>query len=120
MFINWCPGSSRVPNGFLESEYLKTALDSILKKVNAGNLLKNDEEVYYLINEFEAIIEAVKGFKEKCENQDLIRELNPWLNSLNDIAISGKAVLNSILAIQDNPISNIASNQIIFILNLWL
>lgn len=99
-----CPGSSRVPNGFLESEYLKTALDSILKKVNAGNLLKNDEEVYYLINEFEAIIEAVKGFKEKCENQDLIRELNPWLNSLNDIAISGKAVLNSILAIQDNQI----------------
>lgn len=99
-----CPDSSRVPNGFLESEYLKIALDNVLKKVNAGNLLKGDEEVSYLINEFEAIIKAVEGFKEKCENQNLVRELEPWLNSLNDIAISGKAVLNSILDIQDNQI----------------
>lgn len=102
--ITNCPDSSRVLNGFLESEYLKTALDNVLKKINEGSLLKDDEEVSYLLNEFEAIIEAVKGFEEKCENQNLIEELKPWLNSLNDIAISGKAVLNCILAIQDNRI----------------
>lgn len=101
-----CPDSSRVPNGFLESEYLKTALDNVLKKVNAGKVLKDDEEVSYLIKEFNAIITAIAGFKEKCENKNLIKELEPWLNSLNDIASSGKAILNSILAIQDNQIDD--------------
>lgn len=102
--ISNCPESSRVPKGFLESEYLKAALDSVSTKVNAGNMLKNDEEVSYLISEFEAIITAIKDFKKKCENQDLVKELDPWLNSLNDIATGGKAILNTLLAIQNNQI----------------
>lgn len=65
--ITNCPDSSRVLNGFLESEYLKTALDNVLKKINEGSLLKDDEEVSYLLNEFEAIIKAVKGFEENVK-----------------------------------------------------
>lgn len=99
-----CPGSSRVANGFPESEYLKKTLENVLTKVNNGNRLENDSEIEDLINEFETITIAIKDFKTKCLNKELVKELEPWLNSLNDIAIGGKAIINSIIALQKSQI----------------
>ena len=84
--VSNCPHSSRIGNGFPESEYLKDTLASVLNKINSGAELKNDSEVESLISEMDKIVAAVADFKENCTNTKLVQELNPWLSSLNDVA----------------------------------
>ena len=93
--VSNCPHSSRIGNGFPESEYLKDTLASVLNKINSGAALKNDSEVESLISEMDKIVAAVADFKENCTNTKLVQELNPWLSSLNDVATGIKAILKS-------------------------
>lgn len=69
--VSNCPHSSRIGNGFPESEYLKDTLASVLNKINSGAALKNDSEVESLISEMDKIVAAVADFKENCTNTKL-------------------------------------------------
>ena len=54
-----------------------------------------------LKSEFESILAAIETFRSTCDNADLKSELDPWLKSLQDIASGGKAIIESIIAIQE-------------------
>lgn len=95
------PRSSRVP-GFNESEYLKDKLDSVINKINDGSLTANDTEVNELIAEFNHMLSAIEDMRANCDNTSLIDELDPWLKSLKDVATSGKAILESMVAVLNN------------------
>lgn len=96
-----CPHSSRVPQGFPESEYLKEKLESVMEKVNTGELLKDDKETANLQAEFDSILKAIETFNVDCKNEDLKSELSPWLHSLKDIVSGAKAIIESVIAIQE-------------------
>ena len=99
-----CPRSVRVPQGFPESEYLKEKLENVTAKISNGENLKNDKETAALKSEFESILAAIETFRSTCDNADLKSELDPWLKSLQDIASGGKAIIESIIAIQEKDI----------------
>ncbi|MBS6212400.1 MAG: discoidin domain-containing protein, partial [Proteus hauseri] len=94
------PGSSRVP-GFNESEYLKEKLDAVQKLVAEGKPIKDNQEAKDILAEFDHMISAVKDFKENCANEDLVKELEPWLKSLDDLAHAGKDALGSLFALEE-------------------
>ena len=94
------PGSSRVP-GFNESEYLKEKLDAVQKLVNAGKPIKENEDAKAILAEFDNILNAVKDFEKNCANKNLVKELTPWLKSLNDVASAGKGALESLIALEN-------------------
>ena len=66
--------------------------------------MKNDKETAALKSEFESILAAIETFRSTCDNADLKSELDPWLKSLQDIASGGKAIIESIIAIQEKDI----------------
>lgn len=119
--VSNCPHSSRIGNGFPESEYLKDTLASVLNKINSGAALKNDSEVESLISEMDKIVAAVADFKENCTNKKLVQELNPWLSSLNDVATGIKAILKSAQALQENDAEEAWTNfgTAAKALNMW-
>lgn len=119
--VSNCPHSSRIGNGFPESEYLKDTLASVLNKINSGAALKNDSEVESLISEMDKIVAAVADFKENCTNTKLVQELNPWLSSLNDVATGIKAILKSAQALQENDAEEAWTNfgTAAKALNMW-
>lgn len=95
-----CPNSGRVPNGFPESEYLAEAIESVGKKIQKGTRISEDENALLLLNEFRHIHSAIQTFRSSCKNEKLIEQLNPWLNSLEDVAAAGAAALNSVFALE--------------------
>lgn len=97
-----CPGSGRIPNGFPESEYLKEKLDTVKALVDSEETIKDNETVKQVAQEFKDIVAAVKEFKEKCTNKDLVKELEPWLNALNDLTQAGQKAIESLIALEDN------------------
>lgn len=98
--VSNAPDSSRVP-GFNESEYLKEKLDAVQKLAAAGKPLKANEDAKAVLAEFENMILAVKTFRETCENKALVKELEPWLKSLDDVAHAGKEALESLIALEE-------------------
>lgn len=102
--ISNAPNSTRVP-GFNESEYLKEKIEAVEQAVVAGSSLKDLDEAQFLLQEFQDIQDAIVEFREKCANQNLVDELDPWLNSLNDLAVAGKAVLESLVAMENEDAS---------------
>ena len=102
--ISNAPNSSRVP-GFNESEYLKDKIAAVESAVAAGNSVKNLEEAQFLVNEFADILSAIADFRANCANKDLVSELDPWLDSLNDLATAGKAVIESLIALEEDNAS---------------
>ena len=95
------PRSSRVP-GFNESEYLKTKLDNVANKIQKGTLTAEDTEVLELIEEFDNMLFSIEEMRNNCTNDGLIKELDPWLKSLKDVATAGKEILTSKIAILNN------------------
>ena len=95
------PNSSRVP-GFPESEYLRDKLDTVLALAKSGAPLADNEDARFLVEEFRAMGQAVVTFRADCANQDLVTELDPWLSSLADLAVAGRAVLESLMALGQN------------------
>ena len=95
-----CPGSGRVPGGFPESEYIKDELDAVSEKIQNDEPIADDPDVQTLINEFSNILKAIETFRSDCANPTLIEDLTPWLNSLNDVATAGKAILEAVVAME--------------------
>ncbi len=100
-----CPNSSRVPQGFNESEYIKEQLESVLAKANAGTSIKDDEETLQLLASLNEILSALDTFTKDCTNTQLVNELTPWLNSLDNITNSCLAALKAIIAIEEDNLS---------------
>ena len=42
-----------------------------------------------------------KILKKTCANKNLVKELTPWLKSLNDVASAGKGALESLIALEN-------------------
>lgn len=102
--ISNAPNSSRVP-GFNESEYLAETIAEVTALLGAGKDIKNEECAQELYTEFANILSAIEVFRKDCVNKALVAELDPWLNSLEDIATAGKAALESIFAIENDDAS---------------
>ncbi len=99
--VSNAPNSGRVA-GFPESEYLKEKLEHVQMLVESGAPIKDDADTQALIAEFQAMIDAVADFRAHCSNKELVKELEPWLKSLNDVANAGKAALESLIAFEKN------------------
>ena len=102
--VSNAPESSRVP-GFNESEYLKEKLDAVQKLATLGKPIKENEDAKAILAEFENMIAAVKDFRANCANKALVKELEPWLKSLDDLAHAGKAVMESLIALEENDVT---------------
>lgn len=102
--VSNAPESSRVP-GFNESEYLKEKLDAVQKLATAGKPIKEDENAKAILAEFENMIAAVKDFRANCANKALVKELEPWLKSLDDLAHAGQAAMESLIALEDDDVT---------------
>ncbi len=102
--ISNAPNSSRVP-GFNESEYLAETLEAAKAAITSGASLAEDVNVQGLLQEFKDITAAIADFRANCANQSLVSELDPWLNSLDDLAAAGAAALESLIAMENNDAS---------------
>ena len=102
--ISNAPNSSRVP-GFNESEYLTEVLENVTKAMDGGAALADNADVLTLLAEFENIIAAIVDFRANCANEVLVSELDPWLNSLDDLAHAGRDILESLIAMDNGDYS---------------
>lgn len=105
-----CPNSGRVPAGFPESEYIKESIDAITNKIKKGNPISDDSDTRRLINEFSNMQTAVDTFRKDCTNEVLKSDLDPWLNSLVDVATAGEAILKSLTAMEQGDLNEAWSN----------
>ena len=53
---------------------------------------------------------AVATFKKDCTNEVLKSDLNSWLNSLNDVAAAGEAILKSLTAMEQGNLNEAWTN----------
>src|SRR5699024_4544152 len=81
-----------------ESENIKEELNVFLDK------FANDEPVdkagQQLISEFDQILDAISNFREKSTNEKMVKEIDPWLNSLNHVVKADKEAVKSVLALK--------------------
>ena len=63
--------------------------------------IKENEDAKAILAEFDNILNAVKDFEKNCANKNLVKELTPWLKSLNDVASAGKGALESLIALEN-------------------
>ncbi|MGN0335063.1 MAG: beta-N-acetylglucosaminidase domain-containing protein [Lachnospiraceae bacterium] len=102
--ISNAPNSSRVP-GFNESEYLADTIEAVKTAIESGDSLAENADVQMLLREFQDIVSAITDFRENCTNRNLVEELDPWMNCLNDIADAGAAALESLIALDQGDAS---------------
>ena len=100
-----CPGSSRVPGGFPESEYLAGAMDSVSAKIRAGQPIASDENALFLKEEFGRILSSIDTFRNECKNDSLKTELDAWLHSLHDVATAAQAALTAAFDMQRGDVN---------------
>ena len=83
---------------FEESWYLKEDIQAIRDALAAGE----DPTAYAekLIPEFQKMIDACTNIKEKCENEALVKELDPFLDALKLLGEAGVASMNALVAAQ--------------------
>ena len=103
--ISNAPNSSRVGNAFPESDYIEELLNTVSAEITSGENDKDSENVAALKAEFVAILSAVEEFKNNCDNQKLVAELTPWLNSLRDLTTAGRDILDSAVALKTGDLS---------------
>ena len=103
--VSNCPDSGRVSEGFPESEYLADTLDSVLEKALSGANLNGDAEAEALLAEMDNILAAVQDFRENCDNDRLVQQLEPWLKSLESVAEACKSAISGVIAIQANDVN---------------
>ncbi|WP_136606235.1 beta-N-acetylglucosaminidase domain-containing protein [Paenibacillus dokdonensis] len=82
-----------------ESENIRPDLDDFLSKYNGGQSLQ--ESGNRLVADFNQILSAIEGFKSKSQNPKMLQEIDPWLSSLKNIALSGQAAVRSAMAVQE-------------------
>lgn len=105
-----CPGSGRVPQGFPESEYLKETMERVSAKIKKNQPISADSDAIKLKNEFSNIVSAVTVFREECENQKLIENLDTWLLSLSEAATAGEAILQALFDLEADDIDGAWNN----------
>ena len=105
-----CPGSSRVGNGFPESEYIKENLEAVRAAVSNGEPIAELADTQVLRAEFENILNAIEVFRRDCRNTDLVNELDPWLKSLEGVTTAGLASLNAIVALESDNVAEVWTN----------
>ncbi len=92
------------PNGrgvvFDETENLKAKLETFLSTYSSGASVSGIGSE--LIGEFDQIVTAIQGFKVKNKNQNLLDEIDPWLNCLKLVVLSNKYVVQSAIALQND------------------
>ena len=105
-----CPGSGRVPQGFPESEYLKETMERVSAKIQKNQPISADSDAIKLKNEFSNIVSAVTVFRQECENQKLIENLDTWLLSLSEAATAGEAILQALFDLEADDIDGAWNN----------
>ena len=105
-----CPGSSRVGAGFPESEYIRENLEAVVAAVNNGEPIAELADTQVLLAEFANILDAIEVFRRDCVNTDLVKELDPWLKSLEGVTTAGQAALNAIIALEKNETADVWTN----------
>ena len=105
-----CPGSSRVGAGFPESEYIKANLEAVAAAVNNGEPIAELEDTQVLLTEFANILDAIEVFRRDCVNTDLVKELDPWLKSLEGVTTAAHAALNGIIGLEKDDTAAVWTN----------
>lgn len=86
-----------------ESEYLKEDLNQFLERFENGE--KVDEVSEKLVSEFDHVLESISNFKENSKNEQMIEEIEPWINSLEYIVKADKHAVESVMALQNEEIN---------------
>lgn len=82
-----------------ESENIKADLEQFLSKYAAGQPVEATGNT--LIHEFDLVLNAIESFKGKSNNNKMLEEIDPWLNSLNNVVLADKSAVLSAIALQE-------------------
>jgi hyaluronoglucosaminidase len=87
-----------------ESENIKAELEAVLNKFTKGESVQDAGS--QLIGEFDKILQAMTDFKKKSSNEKMKAEIEPWLNSLNEVVKSGKHAVQAAIALENNQMND--------------
>ena len=85
-----------------ESENIKDELTQFLNQFTAGESI--GEVGNTLIAEFDHVLNAIKVIREESENEALVKEIAPWLRSLENVADAGKHAVLSANSLQNGNV----------------
>ncbi|WP_233879464.1 beta-N-acetylglucosaminidase domain-containing protein [Virgibacillus halodenitrificans] len=86
-----------------ESENIKVELDEFMSKFQQEEPVEVIGE--QLIDEFNQILDAITGFREKSTNEQMRKEIEPWLNSLEEVVQADKYAVQSAIAFQGDDLN---------------
>lgn len=86
-----------------ESENIKEELEQFLNKF--ANEEPLEEIGNQLIVEFDHILNAIDVFKKKSQNEAMLEEIEPWLNSLHDVVQSDKYATKAAMSLQNGDMN---------------
>lgn len=69
-----------------------------------------DKTAEKLTEEFKNLEQASRNIYEKCEDERLLREVEPWILSFEQLGIAGQAIIQSILDIKNDNFESWWSN----------
>ncbi|MEK5396069.1 beta-N-acetylglucosaminidase domain-containing protein [Paenibacillus sp. FSL K6-2859] len=81
-----------------ESENIKTELTQFLSQYSSGQPTETTGNT--LIQEFDLILDAIASFRVNNTNENMEEEIDPWLNSLQNVVLADKSAVLSAIAIQ--------------------
>ena len=88
-----------------ESEEFVGLFEEYNRLVSEGKTTKDIASV--LIPKYERIIDSVDKFKELSQNENLKKEIEPWINSLRDVASASIEFLNLANQMEDADYTNL-------------
>ncbi len=101
---------------FDESWYLKKDIENLQRVIDDEKDINNYIDI--VLEHFKTINISTKNIKEKCKNKQLVKELKPFLDALEFLAISGEYALIALKELKNNNIDNVEKNNHIAIENL--
>lgn len=87
-----------------ESENIKEKLELFLNQFDEENLVEADG--HDLIAEFDHILKAIDTFRTESQNDAMVEEIAPWLNSLENVVQSGKHAIQSAMSLQSSDMDS--------------
>ncbi|MFJ7932921.1 beta-N-acetylglucosaminidase domain-containing protein [Sporosarcina sp. NPDC096371] len=85
-----------------ESENIKEELKLFLDRFTAGESV--EEVGNTLIAEFDDVLNAINVIREESQNEELVKEIEPWLRSLKNVAEAGKRAVLSAKSLQSGNV----------------
>src|SRR5699024_231915 len=76
-----------------ESEDMKDLLEAYLTSLHDGTVTV--EQTNELIESYQVIVDAVTDVRENAENKSYVNEVEPWIDSLHDVAEATIAYLEA-------------------------